>query len=563
MEYQDGRVELGNEGGGTKRCRNGRYYYNSRLEFAEGECIELQECIEQQKMLLEKKEAKLQQKKRKLKDVADEMRKYKSRVLELEADRYFLAADNQERRAREKDLLEKLETFEKESTDLRKKANQQKRRAEYKCKHQVLKAFEWEETTANPLHFRAVCAFWEALTAPPVLEDDASNRKQRISQRDRFLIWKELTLDGWGGMMRMELEKEFVKSKQFCPMRLAKASDVDSQFNVSAASAIAHCDEARQKYERGIIPSDQTCRRVMQCVYNAAVHNGFSSFPEQENGNVWCWGDEDGRFTNGVNRYVYEVYYKLDPDCQLAPASDPFMVPLSGDLCRVSVRGKSITMCGVKQADRRLPSQKLTGKTMNQSRHMYTPAMAGYKNEASIMPLFKDFVQAFREIENRGYCVVDNEEFKVNIHSFVVADMAFEHKYLQRGGGSGSTTCFCMFCSNPCHFRHKGYPGGCWNCRKLGIVYDEETGVQICLHHDPCTPEFLDWEKDRFEDLSCRVGGVIPKSKLPLWESVSALRMECVMRAENAAERAALIQKTTKTQLEKWLLGKCRRKLPF
>ena len=44
------------------------------LEFAEGECIELQECIEQQKMLLEKKEAKLQQKKRKLKDMADEMR---------------------------------------------------------------------------------------------------------------------------------------------------------------------------------------------------------------------------------------------------------------------------------------------------------------------------------------------------------------------------------------------------------------------------------------------------------------------------------------------------------
>jgi hypothetical protein len=38
-----------------------------------------------------------------------------------------LAADNQERRAREKDLLEKLETFEKESTDLSKKANQQKK----------------------------------------------------------------------------------------------------------------------------------------------------------------------------------------------------------------------------------------------------------------------------------------------------------------------------------------------------------------------------------------------------------------------------------------------------
>ncbi len=133
-------------------------------------------------------------------------------------------------------------------------------------------------------------------------------------------------------------------------------------------------------------------------------------------------------------------------------------------------------MCGVKQADRRLPSQNLTGKTMNQSRHMYTPAMAGYKDEASIMPLFEEFVQAFRVIEERGYCVVDNKEYKVNIHTFVVADMAFEHKYLGRGGGSGSTTRFCMFCSNPCHFRHKGYPGGCWKCRKLGIVYDAETG---------------------------------------------------------------------------------------
>ncbi len=47
--------------------------------------------------------------------------------------------------------------------------------------------------------------------------------------------------------MRLELEKEFVKSKKFCPIRRAKSSDVDSRFNVSAASAIAHCDEKRKK----------------------------------------------------------------------------------------------------------------------------------------------------------------------------------------------------------------------------------------------------------------------------------------------------------------------------
>ena len=104
MECQDEREHVGNEGC-AKRSRNGRYYYNSRLEVAEGECSELQECIEQQKMLLEEKEAKLQQKKRKVKDLSDDLRKYKSRVLELEADKYFLAAENQEISVREKTLL--------------------------------------------------------------------------------------------------------------------------------------------------------------------------------------------------------------------------------------------------------------------------------------------------------------------------------------------------------------------------------------------------------------------------------------------------------------------------
>jgi hypothetical protein len=182
MECQDGRNHSGNEGC-TKRSRNGRYYYNSRLELAEGECIELQECIEQQKILLEEKEAKLQQKKRNVNDLSDDLRKCKSRVLELEADKYFLAAENHEISVWEKALLEKLDTLEQEASDRAKKVrDHQKWKAEYRMKHQVLKAFEWEETTANPVLLRAVCAFWAALSVP-LLEDDDSNRKQRISQR--------------------------------------------------------------------------------------------------------------------------------------------------------------------------------------------------------------------------------------------------------------------------------------------------------------------------------------------------------------------------------------------
>ncbi len=66
--------------------------------------------------------------------------------------------------------------------------------------------------------------------------------------------------------------------------------------------------------------------------------------------------------------------------------------------------------------------------------------MAGYKDEASIMPLFEEFVQAFRVIEERGYCVADTKEYKVNIYTFVVADMAFEHKYRGRGDAADTFT---------------------------------------------------------------------------------------------------------------------------
>jgi hypothetical protein len=215
-------------------------------------------------------------------------------------------------------------------------------------------------------------------------EGEERDTRKRISQREVMNMWKEVTFNGWGGKMRKLIQKEFIRRKRYCPIQMALASDVNSTFNVRAASEIGKCDLSREKYERGLLPSDQTCRRVMQCVYNAAVHNGFSSFPALENGNIWCWGDGDIRFTKGVNRYVFEVYRKIDPDCVMPPEHDPWLVTLTGDGTRVSYRGKSITMCGVKQADVRLPSQHETGKSMNQSRHMYIPALASYTDESSI-----------------------------------------------------------------------------------------------------------------------------------------------------------------------------------
>jgi hypothetical protein len=194
---------------------------------------------------------------------------------------------------------------------------------------------------------------------------------------------------------------------------------------------------------------------------------------------------------------------------------------------------------------------------------MYIPALAGYTDEKRMMPYFDEFVAAFREIEKRGYCVVDEVEYKVNICPFVVGDLAFEQKYLARGGGSYKTTRFCFMCSNTCHFRHKGYPGGCWKCRKLGKVYDEDTGVQKCLCHDVCTPEFLQWEKERFEDLPQRVAPSIPMSKIPPWESVGVLRSECVKRCVTPQDRQRLNKMTTEAQMQRLLLAKSRRKCDY
>jgi hypothetical protein len=505
----------------------------------------------------------LQQKTQKVKELKFELLNRKSRVMELEAEKLFLTVDLHNQSMVEKELRQQLAMAENKICEMLKNDKEKAWKGQYRAKQAVLKVFKWEEGTTKPEVLRAICAFWEALSMQP-LDSDYVGKKKRRSKWDRMNTWKDITLNGWDGKLMKELEKELMQSKRFCPISITRASDVDSRFNVSAAREIGHCAPGRTKYERGLIPSDQTCRRVMQCVYNAAVHLGFSSFPVEEGGNVWCWGDAHGRFVNGVNRYVYEVYCKIDPECHLAPAEDPWLVPLTGDLARVSFRGKFITMCGVKQADRRLPSQRATGKTINQSRHMYTPALAGYRDENSLMPYFEEFMRAFKEIEKRGFCVVDGNEHRVNIYPFLVADMAFEHKFLKRGGGSAKTIRFCMFCSNACHFRHKGYPGGCIKCRRLDIVYDDETGVQKCLHHDACTTEFLDWEKQRFQDLSDRVGIDIPLSKLPTWESVNVLRSECWKRCKTSHDRDEFRKKTTEAQLEKWLLKKCRREcLPF
>ncbi len=67
-------------------------------------------------------------------------------------------------------------------------------------------------------------------------------------------------------------------------------------------------------------------------------------------------------------------------------------------------------------------------------------------------------------------------------------------------------------------------------------------------------PEFLSWEKERFEDLGIRVSHKIPLCKLPPWESVPALRLECYKRCKDEKDHACMKGMKTEAKLQRWLL---------
>ena len=70
------------------------------------------------------------------------------------------------------------------------------------------------------------------------------------------IVWKQITLEGWNGDMEKQLEAEFILKKRYCAVSIARASDLESKFNVKVASDLGHCDPSRKKCERSFLPSE-------------------------------------------------------------------------------------------------------------------------------------------------------------------------------------------------------------------------------------------------------------------------------------------------------------------
>ena len=408
--------------------------------------------------------------------------------------------------------------------DVLENADRNRKRREYNCKRSVLRSFKWKEDSVEASVLRGAVAFWGA-TQDDATEEDELN--QRTSREARKKILKAIIDDGFQGELHDELELEFVRKKRFKVFTLAKISDLESKFNGEAIGSIAHCEPGHQKHMRGLIPSATSMNNCHRKMNKKATELGLSIMPKT---NTWCWGDDQGvQLREGVNKYIKSVYY--DKWDSRVTADDPYIVVVTGDLARVSLNGKSVTMGGPKEADRRLASQKLTGNdNMSQSRTLYTPAIGGYATECELMPMFEELVDLFIEIENNKYIVVDGIKYEnVFIKVLVVADMSFLHKFTGVGGGCYSTTHFCMFCSCMSKFRNEGEPGGCERCRLAGCVYDDK-GLQKCLHHDHATVGRKERQRVRHEHLRRKLSGKMPLTKKPIWEDLAALRLACLER---------------------------------
>jgi hypothetical protein len=139
---------------------------------------------------------------------------------------------------------------------------------------------------------------------------------------------------------------------------------------------------------RGLIPSSTSVGNLQRKMNRKATELGFSCMPQTK---TWCWGDSTGNtLREGVHRYIKAVYYYCKWNTRVG-VDDPYVILLTGDLARVSFKGKKfVTLCGAKECDRRLKSQKQTvghQNNMNQSRTLYVPAVAGYVTESDLMPI--------------------------------------------------------------------------------------------------------------------------------------------------------------------------------
>ena len=159
------------------------------------------------------------------------------------------------------------------------------------------------------------------------------------------------------------------------PILMAKQQDMTSDFNSRALQGIRVCLPGYTKWVRGLVIPSQTCVDTQKEIVRSAGEKCFGSiFPPEDNGQLWRWD-----MAKGIHAYLKLKYYDLKSEKK--SRANPWLVVATGDAARVSQRGATVTICGLKVCDTDHPEMQGTGKLFSQSWTTYTPTICALRGK--------------------------------------------------------------------------------------------------------------------------------------------------------------------------------------
>jgi hypothetical protein len=273
--------------------------------------------------------------------------------------------------------LKQIEEEEKKKEDVRKR---QEKRRKQRGMARMLKQYGWEIAAKKGPGWAAVLTGRADRKDSDLLDaamgfwlgsqkEGISGKEGRAGKQFRKDLLFDLAKFGNEGNLWLEIQNEVMRGARADPAVIAKAQDTDSAFNPRALQGMRKCLPGYKKGKHGLVLPSQSCVNGPKEIVRAVAERFFGSiFDDENDGKLWRWD-----FKKGVHTYLKRKYYDVKSDD--VSEENPWLVLVTGDAAKVSGRNAIATICGLKICDARHPEQNRTGKCMNQSPSMYTPAI--------------------------------------------------------------------------------------------------------------------------------------------------------------------------------------------
>ena len=218
--------------------------------------------------------------------------------------------------------------------------------------------------------FDAALGFW--LSAQKECISGKSGRAGSVFRED---LLYDLVKFSTKGKLWERIKKDVQIEVRANPILMAKQQDMTSDFNSRALQGIRVCLPGYTKWARGLVIPSQTCVDTQKEIVRSAGEKCFGSiFPPEDSGQLWRWD-----MAKGIHAYLKLKYYDLKSEKK--SRANPWLVVATGDAARVSQRGATVTICGLKVCDTDHPEMQGTGKLFSQSWTTYTPTICALRGK--------------------------------------------------------------------------------------------------------------------------------------------------------------------------------------